>query len=55
MNHSIGLAVWEKDDAERIQYMRGVGRRGQTNTTRKQRAIGKVGMKPTRFSMKYVI
>jgi WD40 repeat protein len=41
VNRSIALAVWEKDDAERMQHMRDLGRRGQTNTTRKQRDIGK--------------
>ena len=41
INRSIALAVWERDDAERMQHMRDLGRRGQTNTTRKQRTIGK--------------
>ncbi len=40
MNRSIALAVWEKDDAEHMQHMRDLRRRGQTKTTKQQRDIG---------------
>ena len=40
VNRSIALAVWEKDDAERMQHLRDLGRRGQTKTTKQQREIG---------------